>query len=120
MPPVSDRSLLEQGILHSPEFACLPFKTIMVILFTELNMERTGFFSAVAVPVQIRLFWKASGRNIKKHWYDVNFIYIDLSNISVKEVLEKIRPLTEGKSIFELLKAIFSVKHNLTRLSPNL
>jgi len=57
--------------------------------------------------VQIRLFWKASGRNIKKHWYDVNFIYIDLSNISVKEVLEKIRPLTEGKSIFELLKAIF-------------
>jgi len=49
MPPVSDRSLLEQGILHSPEFACLPFKTIMGDLFTELNMERTGFFSAVAV-----------------------------------------------------------------------
>jgi len=62
-------------------------------------MERTGFFSAVAVASADSAILEASGRNIKSIGYDVNFIYIDLSNISVKEVLEKIRPLTEGKSI---------------------
>ena len=38
MPPVSGKGLLEQGTLHSPEFACLPFKTIMGTLYTASNM----------------------------------------------------------------------------------
>jgi len=59
-------------------------------------MERTGFFRGGCASAD-SLFWKASGRNIKKHWYDVNFIYIDLSNISVKEVLEKISLLQKER-----------------------
>jgi len=49
MPPVSDRSLLEQGILHSPEFACLPFKTIMGDFIYGIEHGADWILSAVAV-----------------------------------------------------------------------
>lgn len=108
MPPVSDRSLLEQGILHSPEFACLPFKTIMGDFIYGIEHGADWIlFGGGCGQCRFGYFGKLQAEILKSIGYDVNFIYIDLSNISVKEVLEKIRPLTEGKSIFELLKAIF-------------
>ncbi|HHV29534.1 hypothetical protein [Acetivibrio mesophilus] len=108
MPPISDRNLLEQGILHSPEFACLPFKTIMGDFIYGLeNGADMILFGGGCGQCRFGYFGKLQSEILKSIGYNVNFIYLDLSNISVKEVLEKIRPLTEGKSKLELLKAIF-------------
>lgn len=108
MPPVSDKNLLEQGILHSPEFACLPFKTIMGdFIYGIENGADYILFGGSCGQCRFGYFGSLQSEILKSLGYNVNFIYLDLSNISVKEVLKKIKPLTEGTSIFELSKAIF-------------
>lgn len=109
MPPVSGKGLLEQGILHSPEFACLPFKTIMGdFLYGIEHGADCILFGGGCGQCRFGYFGKLQDEILKSIGYNVNFIYLDLSNISFKEVLEKIKPLTEGKSIFNLSKAILN------------
>jgi predicted nucleotide-binding protein (sugar kinase/HSP70/actin superfamily) len=109
MPPVSGKGLLEQGVLHSPEFACLPFKTIMGdFLYGIEHGADCILFGGGCGQCRFGYFGKLQDEILKSIGYNVNFIYLDLSNISFKEVLEKIKPLTEGKSIFNLSKAILN------------
>lgn len=109
MPPVSGKGLLEQGVLHSPEFACLPFKTIMGdFLYGIEHGADCILFGGGCGQCRFGYFGKLQDEILKSIGYNVNFIYLDLSNISFKEVLEKIKPLTEGKSIFNLSRAILN------------
>jgi predicted nucleotide-binding protein (sugar kinase/HSP70/actin superfamily) len=107
MPPVSGKGLLEQGTLHSPEFACLPFKTIMGdFIYGIEHGADCILFGGGCGQCRFGYFGKLQDEILKSIGYNVNFIYLDLNNISFKEVLEKIKPLTEGKSMLSLSKAI--------------
>lgn len=107
MPPVSGKGLLEQGILHSPESACMPFKTIMGdFIYGIENGADFILFGGGCGQCRFGYFGSLQAEILKSLGYNVDFVYLDLSNISAKEVLEKIKPLTKGKSILHLSKAI--------------
>jgi len=73
------------GILHSPEFACLPFKTIMGDFIYGIEHGADWIlFGGGCGQCRFGYFGKLQAEILKSIGYDVNFIYIDLSNISVK------------------------------------
>lgn len=45
MPPLNSKETMELGVVNSPEFACMPFKTYWGTLFMVLKMVQTLYFS---------------------------------------------------------------------------
>ncbi len=107
MSPLNSRETMELGVIYSPEFACMPFKTILgdliyglengadFILFGGGNGQcRFGYYGDLLSEIV---------RNLK---YNVEFVCLETSNITIKGVLEKIAPLTKDKNTLDLIKGI--------------
>jgi len=107
MPPYCTREPLELGVKHSPEFACLPFKTIIGDFIYGLE-HGANFILFGGGRGQCRLgyYGDLQAEILKSLKYDLEFVCLDLTNLTVKEVLNRIKPLTDGKSIFRILKGI--------------
>ncbi|MFZ5986602.1 MAG: hypothetical protein ACOYWZ_05675 [Bacillota bacterium] len=107
IPPVTTKGPLEKGILHSPEFACLPFKTILGdFIYGIENGAEFILFGGGCGQCRFGYFGNLQAEILKSIGYNTRFVYLDLSNITVKEVFQKIKPLTEGKRFLSIIKAI--------------
>ncbi len=107
MPPLSSKDTMELGVINSPEFACMPFKTILgdliyglengadFILFGGGNGQcRFGYYGDLLAEII---------GNLK---YNVKFVCLETSNITIRGVLEKIAPLTKDNNTIDIIKGI--------------
>ncbi|NLV63909.1 MAG: hypothetical protein GXY12_11080 [Clostridiaceae bacterium] len=117
MPPLKSNNSYESAIKHSPEFACLPFKSILsdfiygiengadFILFGGGRGQwRLGYYGDLQAEILNRLNYRAE------------FVCLDLSNLTVVEVLRRIGPLVEGKSIFKIISGIYYAVRTVYRV----
>lgn len=107
MPPMNTKETMELGIVNSPEFACLPFKTILGDLIYGLeNGADFVLFGGGNGQCRFGYYGDLLSKIIENLNYDVKFVCLDTTNITVKGVLDKISPLTEGKSTVNIVKGI--------------
>lgn len=107
MPPLSVKDNLELGVLHSPEFACLPFKTILGDFIYGIENGATFIlFGGGCGQCRLGYYGDLQAEILKSLGYKIEFVCLDLSNMTVKELLIKLKPLTDGKSISNIIKGI--------------
>lgn len=107
MPPFCNKKTLEQGVIHSPEFVCLPFKAMLGNFIHGIeNGADTILFCGGLGQCRLGYYGDLQNEILKSIGYKVEFICIDLTKMTIKEVIEKLRILTEGKSLFKVIKGI--------------
>ncbi len=107
LPAGCNKKTLEYGIKHSPEFICLPFKTLLGdFLHCVENGADTIFFGGGCGQCRLGYYGDLHDEIIKSIGYKAEFICIDLSNMTVKEVMEKLKPMTNGVSVSKKLKGV--------------
>ncbi|TYQ16229.1 UNVERIFIED_CONTAM: putative nucleotide-binding protein (sugar kinase/HSP70/actin superfamily) [Acetivibrio alkalicellulosi] len=124
IPPYRKKESLEAGVMHSPEFACLPFKTILGdFIYGVENGANFILFGGGCGQCRLGYFGDLQSEILRSLNYRINFVCVDLSNLSIKEVLKKIQPLTKGKNKLKIVKGIiYAIKtvymiDNLSKLS---
>ncbi|NLL06857.1 MAG: hypothetical protein GX270_13980 [Clostridiaceae bacterium] len=112
IPPLNTKETIELGVINSPEFACLPFKAILGDLVYGLkNGADFILFGGGSGQCRFGYYGDLLSEIIKNLNYDVKFVCLETTNITINGVLKKISPLTKDKSAFGLVKAIlFAVK----------
>lgn len=112
MPPYCTKGSLETGIIHSPEFACLPFKTILGdFLYGIENGAEFILFCGGCGQCRLGYYGDLQSEILKSLKYNVEFVCLDLTNLTFREMLKCIKPLTEGKSGLRIFKSIlYAVK----------
>lgn len=112
MPPYCTKGALETGIIHSPEFACLPFKIILGdFLYGIENGAEFILFCGGCGQCRLGYYGDLQSEILKSLKCKVKFVCLDLTNLTFKEILKCIKPLTEGKSILRIVKSIlYAVK----------
>ena len=107
MPPYCTKGSLERGVIHSPEFACLPFKTILGdFLYGIENGAEFILFGGGCGQCRLGYYGDLQFEILKSLKYKVKFVCLDLTNLTFKEMLKCIKPLTEGKSVLRIVKSI--------------
>ena len=95
IPPKCNKKTMEIGVSHSPEFACLPFKILLgdfiraiekgadvILMGGGCGQCRLGYYGDLQSEILRSLGYKAE------------LICLDVGNMTIKGMLEKIRPLT--------------------------
>lgn len=107
MPPYCIKRSLELGVTQSPESACLPFKTILGdFLYGIENGAGFILFGGGCGQCRLGYYGDVQAEILKNLKYEVKFVCLDLTNLTVKEILKCIQPLTEGKSAWKIVKSI--------------
>ena len=107
MPPMNMKETMKLGIENSPEFACMPFKTILGDLIYGLqNGADFILFGGGSGQCRFGYYGDLLSEIIGNLKYDVKFVCLETSNITVKGILDKIGPLTRGKSNVDIVKGI--------------
>ncbi len=101
--PSQNKKKLERGLVHSPEFACLPFK---------LNLE--DFMECIERGADTLLVGGGCGqcrfgyyadlhtKILEDIGYRFNTIHLDSSNMTPRELYNTLKPLSGGKSILKI------------------
>lgn len=107
MPPFCSKGALEQGVIHSPEFACFPFKTVLGDFIYGLeNGAEFILFGSGCGQCRFGYYGNLHEEILKSLDYNMQFVCLELNNMSIKDILSSIKPLTEGKKTGILLKSI--------------
>ncbi len=112
MPPLNTKETMELGVMNSPEFACLPFKTILGdLIYGVKNGADFILFGGGSGQCRFGYYGDLLSEIIEKLNYDVKFVCLETTNITIKGILEKISPLTKEKRTVDLVKGIlFAVR----------
>lgn len=107
IPPLCNKITLSTGIIHSPEFACLPFKgTLGDFIYGIENGADYILFGGGCGQCRLGYYGDLHAEILKDLGYTARFIYLDLSNMSIKEAFEKLKPLAEGKRRINIFMGI--------------
>lgn len=112
MPPNCNKKTLEYGIANSPEFVCLPFKTILGDFIHGIeNGAEFIIFGGGCGQCRLGYYGDLQREILKSLGYKTEFVCLDLGNLTVKDILSKLKPLTDGKSIINIIKGtIYAVR----------
>lgn len=109
IPPLNTKETMELGVINSPEFACMPFKTILGDLIYGVQKGADFIlFGGGSGQCRFGYYGDLLSEIITNLNYDVKFVCLETTNITIKGVLEKISPLTSGKSTIDILKGILN------------
>lgn len=107
MPPVADRNALVRGIENSPEFMCLPFKTIMANFIDGLEHGAdTILFGGGCGQCRLSYYGDLHQEILKSLGYKFRYINLALNHITYKEVITKFEPFLKDKSKATVVKAV--------------
>lgn len=107
MPPVADRATFERGIENSPEFMCLPFKTIMGNFLDGLDHGAdTILFGGGCGQCRLSYYGDLHKEILKSLGYKFNYIHLQLNHLTYNEVMTKFGPFLKGKSKATIIKAV--------------
>ncbi len=105
--PYCAKGALEQGIRHSPEFACLPFKTVLADFIYGLeNGAEFVLFGNGCGQCRFGYYGNLHEEILKGLNYKMTFISLEVNNMSPKNIYNRIKTLTKGKSTFNIAKGI--------------
>ncbi len=105
--PECNKKTLAYGSPHSPESICLPFKTILGdMLYGIQNGADTVLFGGGCGQCRLGYYGDLQRVIINDLGYDVNFVFLELGEMSFKDMIDKLKPLTKGKSMFTIVKSI--------------
>ena len=108
MPPFCNKSLLETGCVNSPEFACLPFKVMLgEFIYGLKNGADSVLFGGGCGQCRLGYYADLHEEILKSLGFNAKFINIELKNMSVGNMREKLSLLLD-KDIDpkEALKAV--------------
>lgn len=107
MPPVADRGALVKGIENSPEFMCLPFKTIMANFIDGLDHGAdTILFGGGCGQCRLSYYGDLHKEILNSLGYKFNYIDLALNKLTYKEVMTKFAPFLKDKSKAAVIKAV--------------
>ncbi len=107
MPPVADRATFERGIENSPEFMCLPFKTIMGNFLDGLDHGAdTILFGGGAGQCRLSYYGDLHKEILHSLGYEFNYINLQLNHLTYKEIMDKFGPFIKGISKATVVKAV--------------
>lgn len=107
IPPFCNKKILEDGVKNSPEFICLPFKTILGdFIYGIENGADFILFGGGCGQCRLGYYGDLQAEILKSLGHKTEFVCLDLSNMTIKEALNKLKPLTNGKSIINIVKGI--------------
>ncbi|HEX3026139.1 MAG TPA: hypothetical protein VHR42_02780 [Clostridia bacterium] len=87
MPPVKNRNALQRGIANSPEFMCLPFKTILSDFLQGLDHGAdTILFGGGCGQCRLSYYGALEQEILRSMGYRFNYIHLDLSHLSYHEI----------------------------------
>lgn len=107
MPPVACRKTMEYGIECSPEFMCLPFKTVIGDMIQGLeNGADTILFGGGCGQCRLSYYGDLMKEILRNMGYKFNYIHLNLSKITYSEMINKLSPILNGKSKQLIVKAV--------------
>lgn len=107
MPPVGDRADFERGIEHSPEFMCLPFKTIMGNFLDGLDHGAdTILFGGGCGQCRLSYYGDLHKEILHSLGYKFDYIDLALNRLTYREVMTKFGPFLKGKSRATVARAV--------------
>jgi predicted nucleotide-binding protein (sugar kinase/HSP70/actin superfamily) len=107
MPPVACRQTLEYGIKNSPEFMCLPFKTVIGDFIQGLeNGADTILFGGGCGQCRLSYYGDLMQEILHNMGYKFKYIHLNLSKITYSDMINKLSPLINGKSKRLIIKAV--------------
>ena len=97
MPRVGNRASFEKGILHSPEFMCLPFKAVLGNFIEGLeNGADVILFGGGRGQCRLSYYGDLQQEILRSLGYRFDYIHLDLAHLSYGEVREKLLPILGG------------------------
>ena len=112
IPPLCNKNTLESGSVHSPEFMCLPFKTMLGDFLYALNKGADVILCGASCG-QCRQGYYGELHNeiLKDMGYKYEYIDINLSNMSFEDFYKKFSPFIKDVKKSTLIKGlIFAAK----------
>lgn len=98
IPPRCNRANMERGSQVSPEFICLPFKTIIGDFIYGLeNGADVILFGGGCGQCRLGYYGDLINEILRDMGYKYTYIHLDLSNITFKGVLEQLSPIIGDK-----------------------
>jgi predicted nucleotide-binding protein (sugar kinase/HSP70/actin superfamily) len=99
MPSVGNRQALQKGIDNSPEFMCLPFKTVLANLIEGLEQGAdTILFGGSPGQCRVCYFGELEQKILRDMGFSFSYIPLDFTHLTYGEVKEKFGPFLKGKS----------------------
>ncbi|MCX7843110.1 MAG: hypothetical protein N2489_08560 [Clostridia bacterium] len=116
VPPFSINSL-EAGIMNSPEFACLPFKLTLGNFISAIEQGAdTVLFGGGCGQCRFGYYSDLHEEILRSMGYNARFICVNSSNMTPREVIQKLKPLAEGRKSRVILKSVLHAVRTILAL----
>jgi predicted nucleotide-binding protein (sugar kinase/HSP70/actin superfamily) len=107
VPPNCNKKTLAYGTKHSPESICLPFKIILGDFLQGIeNGADTVLFGGGCGQCRLGYYGDLFAEILKDLGYQTRFINLELKNMSVFDIIKKLKPVTQGIGTAKILKGI--------------
>jgi predicted nucleotide-binding protein (sugar kinase/HSP70/actin superfamily) len=107
MPPVADRKAFVRGIENSPEFMCLPFKTILANFIDGLDHGAdTILFGGGCGQCRLSYYGDLHQEILDSMGYKFNYIDLALNHLTYSEIMQKFGPFIEDVSKAAVVHAV--------------
>jgi predicted nucleotide-binding protein (sugar kinase/HSP70/actin superfamily) len=107
IPPLCNKKALENGIKHSPEFICLPFKTMLGDFIYGLeNGAEVIMNGASCGQCRQGYYGDLFQEILRSIGYEHKYININLHEMSFDNFYDNLRPYAKNLSKFKIIKAM--------------
>lgn len=109
IPPFNNRSALEIGARYAPELACLPLKITIGNLIQAYDQGAdTVLMAGGNGPCRFGYYSVMQKEILKDAGYDMDMIALEAPNGDLREFFRRIKRLSNGKGITQVLKIVKS------------
>jgi predicted nucleotide-binding protein (sugar kinase/HSP70/actin superfamily) len=107
IPPNCNKKTLEYGIKHSPECICLPFKVVLGS-FIECMEKGADYilFGSGCGQCRFGYYGDLIAEIISSLGYKTKVICLETASMSFKDVVTKLKPFVQGKSIARIVRGV--------------
>ena len=107
MPPLCNKKTLEYGTKNSPEFICLPFKTVIGDIIQGLEKGAdVVIFGGGCGQCRFGYYGDLLNEILKSLGYKFEYIHLNFSSMSYIDIVKKVKSVIKNISIFKLFWAV--------------
>lgn len=114
LPPVGSRDSFERGIANSPEFMCLPFKTVLGDFIQGLEHGAdTILFGGGCGQCRLSYYGDLQQEILHSMGYRFDYIPLDFKRLTYDEIMNKLGPLLDGVKKARVIPAFTDAVHTV-------
>lgn len=114
LPPVGSRDSFERGIANSPEFMCLPFKTVLGDFIQGLEHGAdTILFGGGCGQCRLSYYGDLQQEILRSMGYRFDYIPLDFKRLTYDEIMNKLGPLLDGVKKARVIPAFTDAVHTV-------